>query len=476
MMRIVLLTLLILSENIVAQGFHRYLDLHVNSNFYLTDLLSIHPTTSEDQLLLLSRQSYPEGLKGRGFSYFSHQSGALNSNFVVNHKLHNVDAQFILSDDLIVQRLASGRFNLAAQWLRIDLEAKDTQWISPLEYSLSDPVIKGDSIFILCSAKAIDYSTFGNEVDSVRTAYLTLLDFRNGTYEFLDSVVYPMPQKFGSLRYLQKQGIWQITQDTLRFTFKNGAIWSESVDSNLLPKAFSTNYSYYFYDIRNTYLRQGFQRTFRDTLGCRLYHVWYREQDTLEYFIDFEGPLLPQEKLNLNHNHPLGSFHARADGVMDWLRYLEGDEIQLHRIEPKGGQHFIQYFEKGAYPHYSISCIRSMPDGSFYLGGGAKRSGARIKALLVKVDSNGLHDPVIGAGIFQIHYNREQDWIDLFMDDQGLELYFEIWTIGGTLIQEGPVKSYEAIQLLKGSKGVHILKLFNRKRDTYYGRRAFVRY
>lgn len=458
----------------ISQGLHYSLDLHDDVDFLQTHIVSIKTGPGSEELSLFSNQLYKTH-RAIGFSTFSSEQGILVENYLAPYDYLNLEAKIPLNDSIVALRISPGQFDLRAEWVFIDLNAKKETFISPVSYSLTDPFYKGDSVFLICSKKEIDPNRFGGVVDSERGAYLTYLNLADGSLHYLDSLIYPMDPRFGALRYNLKLSAWQITQDSLRILFKNGQVQDQFVDSNLLQEAFGIRNSFYTRQVRNTYFRKGRQATFKDTLGHRLLHIWYNEVDTIKYLFDFEGAFKGQELNNLQGLGYLVSLKPRKDGIMDWMRYLPDGNIQLHRIEPNDGAHFVQYFNKEDFPGYSILCMWSMSDGSFYLGGTEKRTNSKSKALLIRVDSSGNHYQYLGENRFQLHYNQEQDWLDLFMDNQELELYFEIWTIDGVLIQEGPARSFEVIKLLTGAKGIHFLKLYSRDKSKYYGRRLFIR-
>lgn len=464
---LILLLFLIASFLAKAQGYHKSLALHDDPDFIYTQIRHILPQQADQAIVLGANHLYQNDREAYSFSRFNLETGKITKHFVASKGV----ADFLVNDDLYLQRHGASDFDLRCNWAFVDLNKEEERWLELKHYSLSDPYIKNDSAFIICSKALIDYQNPGLKVDSMRTAYLTYLNSENGSYQFIDSVEYPILQQHGALQYLDKEGSWQITQDSLRFCFKAGRITKSRIDSLLILKP------YRWPSVRGQrylYFRNGRHYTFRDTLGARLYHYWYREQDTLEYALNFSGPFRNIEEFNLQTGF-LGSLRPRNDSVMDWMRYLENGSVEMHRFEPNG-QHHIQYFNQPDYPHYSIWTMRSMPDGSFYLVGGEKRSIDKMMGIIIKVDANGQHEEILGENRFQIHYNPEQDWLDLFYDELDEKLWYEIWDMSGVRLHQGPVKSFEALKLFRGSKGLHVVKLYSFDRSVYYGRRTFVRY
>lgn len=458
-----------------GQGFHRYLDLHSASNFNQIQIRTVDFTQRADEILLRAFHYYKDGRLASSFSYFDHPSGTLVDNFVSNYGYTNLSQTFRIKGGYYLCRVEDRPFDLRAQWNFINLNRK-REFLIPLDrFSLSDPYFRNDSVFIICSEQALNQSFQGQELDSSRKAYLCYFNQFQGEVQFLDSIIYPTNQRFGNLRYLATKDLWQITQDSLRIQFKNGQILRQFVDSNLFMVNFKHSNPYTFREVRNRYFREGHQRTFSDTMGAKLYHVWYREQDTLEYLLNFKGTLRNTENYNIDVRGFLGSLKAREDGIMDWMRYTPDNEIYLHRFEPNGA-HYTSYFPQYQYPGYILYDIRSMPDGTFYIVGGGKRTNNQMKALIIKVDSNGVHKEPIRDALFQVHYNPQQDWLDLFYPYADETLWYEIWDMQGVMLHEGPVKSFEAMKIFRGSKGVHFVKLYSFDRQEYYGRQFFIRY
>lgn len=438
----------------------------------LSQVRELKPSEVEGQLILKTYQ----GPWDYSFSRYDTRQSKITSNYVADLGGTKLEGTFKCREGLYLHRDENGPFGIQALWRFIDMDRKKEYVINTGKYSLSDPYFRNDSVFIMCSKEDFSSWNWRVELDSLRTAYLTYLDSENRSYHFIDSVEYPLNQRFGNLTFDEQENMWRITQDSLRFHFKNSRLQKQEVDTRLLATQFDQFNPRYIRERRNTYFRVGRHRTLKHSHESILYHFWYRESDTLFYEVPFEGPLFNTELYNIQTRGFLGSLKPREDGIMDWMRYFPNNEIQMHRIEPNGGPHHIEYFPQYQYPGYIIFSMWSMPDGSFYLAGGGKRTNFQMQALLIKVDSNGVHDPELGDNIFQVSYNPEQDWLDLFIDDRDLLLWYEIWDIQGIMLHQGPVKSFEAIKLFRGSKGLHFVKLFSRDRQKYYGRRMFIRY
>ncbi len=431
-------------------------------------ILEIEEGPEEGQFILRATHDYGS----YSFTTYDAIKDEVIDNYVAQSGSSKALGTFKLKEGLYLHRDEDNLFNLRAKWRFIDIRKKKETQIEPNFFSLTDPFYRNDSTFIICSQEALNYSHFGYVLDSLPRAYLSYLDEKQGAYHFLDSLDYPMKQRFGTLIFDEKEKAWRITQDSLRFHFRKGQIIKTKVDSNL----FFGRMSYYNRERRNLYLRAGRHRTFKDSSQSILHHFWYRESDTLEYTIPYEGSLVGQELFNLQGIGFIASLKPREDGYLDWMRYLPNNEIQMHRISPNGERESIQYFPQFNYPGYILYAMRSRPNGTFYLAGAGKRSVSQMKALLIKVDSNGVHDPPLGETIFQVHYNPEQDWLDLFYDKDDEKLWYQIWDMQAIMQHEGPVKSFEAMKLFRGSKGLHFVKLFSFDRQKYYGRRMFIRY
>ena len=218
------------------------------------------------------------------------------------------------------------------------------------------------------------------------------------------------------------------------------------MDSNLLSSNLWGSLAGFNPKQYKEYFRQGLRYTFRDTLGAKLYHYWYRLQDTLEYALNFAGPLVGMESANLNSGNFLLSLKPREDRVMDWLRFLPDGTIDLHRFEPTG-QHFHHNFTLKDYPRYGVSCMWSMPDGSFYLGGRAEKTLAKGMALLIYIDSLGNSKTLPGHNIFNLHYDHERESLKVFYDEDQGELDYQIWDMTGKPRQSGFFDVMEGISL-----------------------------
>lgn len=470
---LLILCLGLFSTGIWGQGFHYYLQVEQAEDFLQSRINKVELGWVKNTLVLRGPVLRIDGSKGYSFSQFNTRTNKLDWSYFAQ-KGSSI-ATFKLKPELYLHRNEVSRFDLRASWYFINLALNRETLIEIDRYSLSDPIHLNDSTFILCSQQLFSQNFPGYRLDSSRIVFMTYLDEETGSYHFVDSVELPVAPRFGRLAFDKNTQSWSVSQDSLRVYFRHGKLLKVKIDPRLMADGLGIRNPYYLREYRNEYLREGRHRTYVDTMGAKLYHLWYREKDTLEYTLDFEGSITNQERHNIQFLGFLQSLKPREDGVMDWMRYSNNDEIQMYRFGIDGKVRSKELFPKYRYPGYIIHWMWSMPDGSFFLGGAGKRTNSHMQALLIKVDSNGVHDPSLGDLNFELHYNAEQDWLDLFMDDQDLLLWYEVWDMNGILLHEGPAKSFEALKLFKGAKGAHILRLFSFDKQVFYGSRLFIR-
>jgi hypothetical protein len=457
-----------------SQGFERLLDLSVNDLYRDFRIHSISIDSASNSLVFQSYEEYNSRTetdrltsRGIGIGVYNPQQNSLLAQLpgTIDQSLSSVSI-FKLNPSLYLSRHETNIYfeEYKTTWRFLNLSSKDTALISPEKYCLSDPALKNDSVFILVSALSIrDSGRF--ILDQERKTYLTYLDPQTQSYLFIDSLQYPLKPENGHLSYLPESKQWELIQDSLRFRFKKGGLIDSAwVDSQLLAADLNDYQSFF---------RQGLSKTYRDTLGAKLYHYWYRLEDTLEYALNFEGPLLGMEELNLRTGFGMKSLKPREDGVLDWLRFMPDGSIDLHRFEADG-KHFSRTFNLQDYPRYGISCMWSMPDGSFYLGGRAAKSVSKGQALLIYIDAQGNSKALLGENIFNVHYRQAQQILDVFYDQDQGQLDYKIWDVSGKPSQSGFFDVMEGIRLKTAPPGIYYLQLWTRSGE-YLGRRAFIR-
>jgi hypothetical protein len=468
------IAILFLNFPLFSQGFERLLDLSINDLYRDFRIHSISIDSASNNLVFQSLEQYNSRTEsgkpictGIGIGLYNPEQNSLIAQLPgnIDQNLSAVSI-FKLNPNLYLSRHEINIYfeEHKTTWRFLNLSTNDTALISLEKYSLSDPAFKNDSVFILVSALNIrDSGRF--ILDQERKAYLTYLDPQTQSYHFIDSLQYPLKPHNGHLSYLAASKQWELIQDSLRFRFKNGGLIDSSwVDSQLLA-ADLNNYQSFF--------RQGISKTYRDTLEAKLYHYWYRLGDTLEYALNFEGPLIGMEELNLRTGFGIKSLKPREDGVLDWLRFMPDGSIDLHRFEADG-KHFSRNFNLQDYPRYGISCMWSMPDGSFYLGGRAAKSASKGQALLICIDTLGNSKALLGENVFNVHYRKAQQTLDVFYDQNQGQLDYQIWDISGKPWQSGFFDVMEGIRLKTAPPGIYYVQLWTRSGE-YLGRRAFIR-